>query len=365
MHLWFTKSVLGVSDNSIMDYSGKYQAVRALDEGDDYNHPVEDSLVFNESRYFNIFDKNQALGGWFRIGNRPNQGYAEVSCCIYLPSGEVGFIYSKAKQQEANLLSAAGLRFTIHEAFKRIDLEYTGPIYILKRGEDMEDPKRAFSESPQVDCSVRIEFNSVAPPHGGELLDDDGKPFDEGEGQQFARAHYDQHMRGQGTIQLGSDNYHIDGFGMRDHSWGPRIWQAIPWYRWFPIAFDESLGFCLIICQKPDGHLLHTGFVYDGDDVLSHIDKIDLQSHYDKNNYPTGFTLKFKAENGRDYTLTGETVMRLPCRHLRKLDDGSVDKTRIMESMTRFQCKGKTCYGMAEYLDHMSDGVYEGVVAGN
>jgi len=25
----------------------------------------------------------------------------------------------------------------------------------------------------------------------------------------------------------------IDGFGLRDHSWGPRYWQAIYWYRLF------------------------------------------------------------------------------------------------------------------------------------
>jgi hypothetical protein len=35
-------------------------------------------------------------GGWFRIGNRPNENYAEVSVCVYLPDGRVGFTFARA-----------------------------------------------------------------------------------------------------------------------------------------------------------------------------------------------------------------------------------------------------------------------------
>ncbi len=31
------------------------------------------------------------VGGWFRIGNRPNEGHAEMSACVYLPDGRVAF----------------------------------------------------------------------------------------------------------------------------------------------------------------------------------------------------------------------------------------------------------------------------------
>ena len=30
------------------------------------------------------------MGGWVRMGNRPNEGYAEMTVCLYLPDGRVG-----------------------------------------------------------------------------------------------------------------------------------------------------------------------------------------------------------------------------------------------------------------------------------
>ena len=60
---------------------------------DEYTHPIEAEKNFNESMYINIFDPSSRLGGWFRVGNRPNEGYAEMTCCLYLPDGRVGFMF--------------------------------------------------------------------------------------------------------------------------------------------------------------------------------------------------------------------------------------------------------------------------------
>ena len=38
---------------------------------DDFMHPVEAAENFNESMYFNVFDADQKIGGFFRCGNRP------------------------------------------------------------------------------------------------------------------------------------------------------------------------------------------------------------------------------------------------------------------------------------------------------
>ena len=49
-----------------------------LEPEDEYTHPIEEEKNFNESMYINIFDPSSRLGGWFRVGNRPNEGYAEM-----------------------------------------------------------------------------------------------------------------------------------------------------------------------------------------------------------------------------------------------------------------------------------------------
>ena len=58
----------------------------------------EAAANYNESMYFNVFDHRTQVGGWFRIGNsRPNEGHAEMSVCLYLPGGRVGFMYGRPK----------------------------------------------------------------------------------------------------------------------------------------------------------------------------------------------------------------------------------------------------------------------------
>lgn len=65
-----------------------------LEPRDEHVHPIEAASNFNESMYLNCFDHAQRMGGWFRVGNRPNEGHAEMSCCVYLPDGSVGFLFN-------------------------------------------------------------------------------------------------------------------------------------------------------------------------------------------------------------------------------------------------------------------------------
>ena len=50
-----------------------------LDPEDEFNHIPDSSSNYNESMYFNVFDHGKKMGGWFRLGNRPNEGYAEMT----------------------------------------------------------------------------------------------------------------------------------------------------------------------------------------------------------------------------------------------------------------------------------------------
>ena len=49
-----------------------------LEPEDEYTHPIEAAENFNESMYFNLFDPERKLGGWFRLANRPNEGKGDV-----------------------------------------------------------------------------------------------------------------------------------------------------------------------------------------------------------------------------------------------------------------------------------------------
>jgi len=82
-----------------------------LEPEDDYLHPVEAASNFNESRYYNWFDPDAGMGGWVRMGNRPNEGYAEMTVCLYLPDGRIGFIYKRPHIEGHTAHDAGGLAF--------------------------------------------------------------------------------------------------------------------------------------------------------------------------------------------------------------------------------------------------------------
>lgn len=350
-----------------MDYSGRYRPVRPLRPEDDFNHSVEAHPFFNESRYVHLIDGRQGIGGWFRIGQRANQSFSEMTVCLYLPDGRVGFMFSRPQAISVQRIEAAGLCFGIDAPMQRMSLHYVGPIHLLVDGAAMENPRQAFTAETRVDAEIDLVFEAVAPAHGGELLEDDGQPFDEGEGRHFARAHYDQSLRGGGTLRVGDHRWQIEGHGLRDHSWGPRLWQAIPWYRWFPCTFDDGFAICILLVQQADGELLQTGFVHDGGDKLHHVHRVDLQTRYDAHGYPCAFLLSLEGEEGRGWEVEGQVISSVPCRHWRKLPDGTTDKSRIMECMTRFSFGDRIGYGMAEFMDHQdpADGErFEGIRAG-
>ena len=66
-----------------------------LEPQDEFPHDPGDAKNYNESMYFNVFDPASKMGGWFRIGNRPNEQYAEISVCLYLPDGRIAFAFAR------------------------------------------------------------------------------------------------------------------------------------------------------------------------------------------------------------------------------------------------------------------------------
>ena len=71
---------------------------------DDYTHPLGPEPNFNESMYFNFFDPKQEVGGFVRLGNRANEGNAEMTVCLYLADGRVLSNPSNAELAAASAL---------------------------------------------------------------------------------------------------------------------------------------------------------------------------------------------------------------------------------------------------------------------
>lgn len=319
-----------------------------LEPQDEHMHPAGTESNFNESMYFNVFDPVPQLGGWFRLGNRPNEGNAEMTACIYLPDGRVAFMFSRPEIESNEAFDAGGMRFEVAEPFKELKVSYHGKVALLSDPLAMKDPKKAFSESPHEDCEVDLAYRGLSPMWGGEPeLEEGDLPF---EGMDFARGHYEQHIGGRGKIAIGDDLWEINGYGLRDHSWGPRYWQAPWWYRWLTANSGPDSGFMVSIVARRDGGVRRTGMVFENGDHTPIIDAKIETEWVGEDRYHNRVRC-LATTPGREIEITGSVRSLIPLRNRR-----AEQMTRISEGLTEWRWEGKVGYGMSEYLDQIEDG---------
>lgn len=331
--------------------------ITVLEPEDEYPHEPDPVPNYNESMYLNVFDPSREIGAWFRLGNRVNEGYAEMTVCAYLPGGRVGFIYGRPAITSNDEMDAGGLRIEVVTPFEHLRVSYEGAVCLLDEPRQMADPRRAFSENPMVPCSVQLEVRGIAPMYGGKQVYEDGGEIPVDAERSFAKAHYEQHIAAQGTITVGEESFDIDGLGLRDKSWGPRHWQAVRWYRWLPMVFgpDFAMMISVIGAEDPAQPPRQGGMVLqDGEYHL--IREAQVESLWDEDRYQTSMTCRVRTDE-RSYEVSGEVISLIPLRNRRTTPDGEQLHTRITEAMTRYECDGRTGIGMSEYLDQILDGV--------
>ncbi len=330
-----------------------------LEPQDEYNHPIEEETNFNESMYINLFDHEKKMGGWFRVGNRPNEGYAEVSYCVYLPDGRVAFMYQRPKIEGNDELNAGGMHFEVIEPFKHLRLTFKGEVCLLDNPLEMANPKEAFNNNPHIESEVSIDFYGASPIFGGEKVNKDGSKYIEKPDEAFARAHYEAHMHGEGTIRIGDESWDLNGLGLRDHSWGPRYWQNLYWYRWMPMNFHKDFALNISIVTMANGSQHVWGMVLkkdeNGEQEYIEVTDGNIETDYDDQYYHKTMTITAKTAE-RDYVVTGNTLSLIPLRNRRQSPDGELLNTRITEAMMEYECDGFKGMGMSEYLDQIVDG---------
>lgn len=311
---------------------------------DDHPHALGPEPNFNESMYFNFFDPERALGGWMRLGNRANEGYAERSVCLYLPDGRVLFDYARPKIASNDEFSAAGLRFEVLEAGERLRTVYEGELLELAEPRAMADPRRAFKENPRKAVAFDLVHDAVGPMYGtGGSRSEEAKSAE----QQFAKAHYEQHMHVSGGLAIGDERTAVDGFGLRDHSWGPRSWQAIHQYEWLTLNFGPDLGAMVSVIQRDaDPESRRVAGVLVRGEALERITDARIEARYEENGlYHRGLTATLTTEGGETHALEGEVRGFIPLRNRR---NGRV--THIGEGMTRWTLGERTGWGLSEFL---------------
>jgi hypothetical protein len=328
-------------------------------EADDLMHPNSGESNFNESAYYNFYDRKNRVGGFARLGNRPNEGAAEMTVCVYLPDNSVGFMFKRPEITSNEAHDAGGLKFEVLKPFEHHRISYRGKLCMLKNPLEMAEPAVAFKSNPYATCELQLDYRGLAPGWGGELREktergwESMKPSGDAS-QQFAKGHLEQlgHAVGKLRIEGTSFDFNFDGLGLRDHSWGPRYWQAPKYYRWLTMNFDEGLGGMATVTMNRDGTEHPGGFISRKGQPRLNLVKVSIETEFagEQQLHDRIKATCYTEAGGAPMVITGKVLSMIPLRNRRA---GVV--TRIAEGMTEWRWDDKVGYGLAEYLDHLEE----------
>ena len=321
-----------------------------LSPQDEFPHTPGPEINFNESVYVNAFCDRTGVGGWMRLGNRVNEAYAELSVVLYLPNGRIAVQFSRPPIAHNEDFDAGGLRFRVETPMRALSATYIGELLIVDNPNDLRDPAKLFASAPRMPADVTWHLDTISPQHGGEPVSADQQTM---YGRDFSLGHFTQHVRACGHITVGETTWRLaPGHGWRDHSWGPRWWTNIVWYRLLLCAFPDGRGFMIHKIADASNRARRSGvLLIDG--AYHEIADFDLVTEWTPARDPARIHVNVITETGQRASIIGDVLALAPLRN-RRQENGATLMSRIAEGHTRWQWDGATGYGMAEYIERVA-----------
>ncbi|OPY25284.1 MAG: hypothetical protein A4E28_03240 [Methanocella sp. PtaU1.Bin125] len=296
----------------------------------DIIHPFGDHAEWNESFYFNFYDRERDVCAFMRIGLKPNKDEKSMFCFLMLPGGRIVGMRSQAPFADDSL-KAGGLAFDRLEPEKRWRLRYDGPMATLQG----RDPVKA---------SFDVEFETLNPVF-------DYRQCVSGEkeriSQSVASEHLEQFGRARGSVVVGERAFAIDGLGERDHSWGVREWAAPKMWIWLTAEFSESCALNVTHLEVDQGEVDAGFFHLEGESRP--LTDAAIDTAFGPDGSPRALAMVLKDKAGKEYRVTAEIIRTamLPF-------EGGAGRSAVMyETLARYVFDGQTGYGIAEYLIRM------------
>ena len=174
-----------------------------------------------------------------------------------------------------------------------------------------------------------------------------------------AHGHFEQSGRVTGTISLGDDQWQVQGYGVRDKSWGPRDWGAgsqgggaaasessgpSPFVNWFSMNFgaDAALGGSCF--RQADGVIRGEGWLQRGDERTD-LKNVVIETEYKPDSIiHRAVRLTGETESGEQILITGDVHSVCPTKI--PMQGGAIF---VNEGLAEFHWNDKVGYGIAEH----------------
>ncbi len=317
--------------------------------GRDYN--------WNESFYFNFIDPGSKVGGYTRIGILPNQE-SDIGVMMLYAGGS-----RLLMTRQSGRVVAGEDGFEIGDlAFRRLKPLYEWRLEFHGEMVEIEDSRMLLgldtSDQHMEKVDVDVTFEGIAPPFNFKNADPAavaemvvGARTKLGDLRKVSRVsseHYEQTGTYSGSIEMGDEVLGFTGSGHRDHSWGVRDWSAPRLWTWLTCQFSDELAFNLsrVVIESVD---VFNGFICRGG-VNYPVRRAALETEFEEDGV-TQKRLSFAIEDtgGEVIEVTGDVLTVIP---LDLTDRGH--STLVNEALTEYRWKGRTGYGIAEYLHQMT-----------
>jgi hypothetical protein len=320
---------------------------------DEKMHPVGDDPAWSESYYFNFVDPDSKLGMFTRMGFRPRNGWADALHVIYLEGRRVAFTYGR-RDIETDLsrydgdLTAGHLSLECVVPHEHWRLLYEGPAQDIPDAEILltrskERPEGWFTPAT---LEMALDFECLTPPHYAA---------------KGAHGHFEQSGRVTGTIALGEDQWQVQGYGVRDKSWGPRDWGAgsqgggagtssdesagpSPFVNWFSMNFGAEAALGGSCFRQADGVIRGEGWLQRGDERTV-LKNVVIETDYKTDSIiHRAIRLTGETESGESVLITGD--VRSVCPTKIPMPGGAIF---VNEGLAEFRWGDGVGYGIAEH----------------
>jgi hypothetical protein len=150
---------------------------------------------------------------------------------------------------------------------------------------------------------------------------------------------------------VGETEWAIDGYGLRDRSWGPRFWQAPDHYRWLTMNFGATAGIAAARTVQRDGRAVEGGYIYREGEPNRYVGKVEVETEV-AGDERLHASLRARVHPIDGGSARGDHRARprdgLPLRNRRNGRDHA-----HREGLTEWRWGDRVGYGWSEYLDHV------------
>ena len=294
-------------------------------------HEPGDNPDWNESFYFNAYDREQDICLFMRIGHKPNRREKMMFCYIMHPDGTFMGLRGEAPLVVRDL-RVMGLSYDMQEPELRWKLLFDGQMqHVTKDGPLMAE---VFFDLDFVGLHEIFNYRRC-------VTDE----FKERISQVAASEHLEQFGRITGSLAINGTKYELDALGERDHSWGVRDWNAPKMWVWLTGEFSEKEAFNVTKLYVEQG-IVDAGFFHESGKT-SALDIVDIDITYDASGTPASFTLALEDTEGESRAVDAR-VMRHVALPFTSPD--GTQKSVMYETLAEYTYNGKKGYGIAEFL---------------